>query len=304
MEETNFPQTNITNGIINARILLPDLLTGYYRGVRFDWSGNTESLEWDGHSYFGKWFSEYRPEIHDVIMGPVEEFTALDYHDIQPGGRFVKIGVGVLQKPDDEPYAFARSYKLMNPGKWTYKSQPDHVQFLHELDDTLYSYRYEKTVRLNEGKPELTLEHTIINTGTKTIDTTVYDHNFFMLDKQLIGTTYAVLLPFKPEGDGIGINELAKLEGKKIVFLRNLNSGEQVFCPALTGFGNIPDDYEIRIENYASKAGVKITCDQPLVKLAFWCCRTTICPEPYIRIKAEPGKEFRWTINYHFYILD
>jgi len=50
-------------------------------------------------------------------------------------------------------------------------------------------------------------------------------------------------------------------------------------------------------------AGVRITCDQPLVKLAFWCCATTLCPEPYIKIKADPGQEFNWTIKYEFYTL-
>jgi hypothetical protein len=34
---SQFPQAAITNGIISALIYLPDLMTGYYRGTRFDW---------------------------------------------------------------------------------------------------------------------------------------------------------------------------------------------------------------------------------------------------------------------------
>jgi hypothetical protein len=40
-----------------------------------------------------------------------------------------------------------------------------------------------------------------------------------------------------------------------------------------------------------------------LLKLAFWACHTTLCPEPYIKIKVEPGKEFTWSIRYEFYTL-
>jgi hypothetical protein len=74
-----FPQAEISNGLISEKIYLPDPKNGYYQGTRFDWSGNMSSLVYDGHEYFGQWFPEYSPEIHDTIMGPVQEFTLLDY---------------------------------------------------------------------------------------------------------------------------------------------------------------------------------------------------------------------------------
>jgi hypothetical protein len=60
-----FPQTEISNGLIRAMIYLPDSQKGYYQGTRFDWSGNMPSLEFNGHSYFGQWFTKYSPEIHE-----------------------------------------------------------------------------------------------------------------------------------------------------------------------------------------------------------------------------------------------
>jgi hypothetical protein len=303
MSAIKFPQAQITNSLIDAKLYLPDPENGYYRGVRFDWSGNTESLEYKGHNYFGKWFDQYSPEIHDVIMGPVEEFTPLDYNETRPGDSFLKIGVGVLKKPDDQPYAFSRFYSLLNPGKWTSNPGNDEIIFVHELNDKQYSYRYEKSVKLLNGKSEMIIYHTLRNTGTKLIETSVYDHNFFMIDKQPIGNGYTVTFPFKLKGGGSGIGELAELKANRIVFLRNLEQGETVFCSSLEGFGTSKDDYEIRIENATSGAGVRITCDQPFLKLAFWCCPTTLCPEPYIKINAEPGKEFHWSIRYEFYVL-
>ena len=303
MPNMKFPQKEISNGLIKARIYLPDSHNGYYQGTRFDWSGNIESLEYKGHNYFGQWFKKYSPEIHDAIMGPVEEFTPLDYPETKPGDSFLKIGVGVLTKPDNEPYTFSRLYPVLNLGKWKVEAQSDQVQFVHELNDTEYSYRYEKKVQLIKDKPELVLYHTLKNTGSRTIETSVYDHNFFVIDKQPIGPGFIVKFPFTLKGDGEGIGVLADLKGDKIVFRREIIDPETVFCGGLEGFGPTSDDYDIRIENSTTGAGVRIRCDQPLLKLNFWCCSTTVCPEPYIKIKVDPGQEFHWVIRYEFYTL-
>lgn len=303
MSFTKFPQTEISNGLIHATILLPDANKGYYQGTRFDWSGNISSLEYNGHNYFGQWFSKYSREIHDVIMGPVEEFAPLDYSEIKPGGSFIKIGVGAVYKQDDKPYEFSRIYKLINPGKWTVKKKADQVLFIHDLNDKAYSYHYEKTVSLTKDKPELVLYHTLKNTGKDTIETNVYDHNFFVIDKHPIGPGLVVKLPFNLKGNGIGFGELAEIQGNQISFLRTIGNGEEAECFSLEGFGLSAADYEITIENRITGAGVKITCDQPFLKLAFWACSTTLCPEPYIKIKVEPGKEIKWSIKYEFYTL-
>lgn len=72
----------------------------------------------------------------------------------------------------------------------------------------------------------------------------------------------------------------------------------------LEGFSDRPEDYNIQIENSITGAGVKITSDQPMSDLAFWSIHTTLCPEPYIKIAVEPGKEFTWTIKYDFYVKE
>jgi hypothetical protein len=297
------PRAEITNGLVHSAIYLPDSKTGYYRGTRFDWSGVVASLEYSDHNFISKWFTKYSPEIHDAIMGPVEEFTPLDYGDTKSGGSFLKIGVGMLFKSDDRPYTFSRLYQILNPGKWTVKKKSDQVLFIHELNDKLYSYHYEKTVLLTKGKPEMVLSHTLKNTGARTIETSVYDHNFFIIDKHPIGPGLAIRFPFKLRGNGNGIGELAEIDGNQILFLRVLGNGETVSCTILEGFSSSPDDYDIRIENRITGAGIRITCDQPILKLAFWACSTTACPEPYIKLKVDPGQEFTWKIKYEFYTL-
>jgi hypothetical protein len=298
-----FPKAEISNGLIQATLYLPDSKEGYYQGTRFDWSGNMPSLKFAGHEYFGQWFTNYSPEIHDVIMGPVEEFTALDFDQTMPDNSFVKIGVGVLTKPDDKPYSFARYYQVVNHGRWDVKSKSDQVTFSHELKDKAYAYKYQKVVQLVKDKPEMELIHTLRNTGSKTIETSVYDHNFFVIDNEPIGPSYSITVPYNIKGTGQGIGELAEIKANKILFLRVVKNGENVFCSPLEGFSASPVDYDFRIENKTTGAGVRITCDQPIQKLNFWCCSTTLCPEPYIKIKVEPGKEFTWKIHYEFYTL-
>jgi hypothetical protein len=297
------PQAEISNGLISAKLYLPDSKNGYYQGTRFDWSGIIPSLEFKGHSYFGQWFTKYSPEIHDVIMGPVEEFTALDYAETKPGEAFLKIGVGMLVKPDDKPYTFSRLYQVVNRGKWSVKKKADKVEFTHLLVDKVYSYKYNKTVQLLKDKPQLVLMHTLKNTGTRTIETSVYDHNFFVMDNQPVGPGFTVRFPFNLSGGGQGIGELAEIKDNSIEFLRVVKNGETVFCSELKGFGPDSKDYDFRIENSKTRAGVKITCDQPFLKLNYWNCATTLCPEPYIKIKVEPGQEITWKISYEFYTL-
>lgn len=300
----DFPEAQITNGPIKAKILLPDAQTGYYRGTRFDWAGNIESLEYKGHNYFGKWFEKYDPKIHDAIMGPVEEFrtgdSALGYDQAKPGGTFVKIGVGVLRKPDEPAYKFATPYEIVNGGTWTSKSSANEVQFKHVLTDASgYAYVYQKTVRLVKGKPQMIIEHRLKNTGKLPIETSVYDHNFFVIDGQPSGPDFAVTFPFAVQTVA-DVAKTAVAKGNELTYVRELPTGESVFTE-LKGYGATSKDYDIRVENTREKVGAHITGDQPLSKLVFWSIRTTVCPEAYVSMKIEPGKTSEWKMTYEFY---
>jgi hypothetical protein len=69
-----YPQTSISNGLIEANLYLPDAKNGFYRGTRFDWSGVINSLKFKDHEYFGEWYQKHDPKRHDAITGPVEAF--------------------------------------------------------------------------------------------------------------------------------------------------------------------------------------------------------------------------------------
>lgn len=316
------PGKRITNGIIRAKVDFPDPSKGFYRGTRFDWSGVIESLEFKGHNYYGPWFTRTDPKVRDfvydgpdivagpcsAITGPVEEFStngsALGFEDAKPGGTFVKIGVGVLRRPDDAKYSAYRLYEIVDHGEWGVEAKPDSVTFTHRLRDSTsgYGYIYRKTVRLVEDKPELRLEHSLQNVGTKPIESRVYDHNFLVLDKQPPGPDFAITLPFALSADGPLKDDLAKVSGNQIRFKQVLRNEDRVYT-AIRGFTNSPDDYKVQIENSKVKAGIRLQGNRPIEHEALWSIRSVISVEPFIGISVQPGTEFRWEYTYYFYTI-
>ena len=59
----DFPQAEIANGQITAKIYLPDARNGYYRSTRFDWSGAVYSLRYQGHDFYGPWYDRIDPKV-------------------------------------------------------------------------------------------------------------------------------------------------------------------------------------------------------------------------------------------------
>jgi hypothetical protein len=303
-ETADFPQAEIGNGIVKVKLYLPDAQRGYYRGTRFDWSGVIPSLEYQGHQYFGQWFERYDPKLHDAIMGPVEEFrtndAGLGYDSAKPGETFIRIGVGVVRKPDEAKYQTFKTYEIVDTGKWKVRKGSDWVEFTQHLkDQTGYAYTYKKMVRLTKDKPELTIEHSLKNTGTKPIETTQYNHNFFVIDKQTTGPDMAIVFPFEPKPSA-DLKGMAHVAAKDLVYDQTLEKGQSVFTE-MTGFGPTSSDYDLKIENRKAGAGVRIRGDQPLAKVVFWSIRTVACPEPYIQLRADPKQETKWKYTYDFY---
>jgi hypothetical protein len=304
-ETQNYPKAQISNGLIRAELMLPDPQNGSYRGTRFDWSGIISGLQFEGHEYFGQWYKHHDPKIHDAITGPVEEFrtndSGLGYEEANPGGTFVRIGVGTVRKPEEKAYRPYDTYDIVDSGTWTVQQHKDRVEFTHQLrGDSGYAYVYRKTVQLVNGKPELLIKHSLKNTGHKVIESTQYNHNFFVIDHEVVGPEVDVKFVFTPQPTR-DFSDRAEVREHEIVFPRELT--EKGVFAELAGSGTTVKDYDFRIENLRTGAGVHITSDQPLLKVNFWAIRTVAVAEPYIQLHIEPGKEAHWKIRYDFYTM-
>lgn len=298
------PQATIANGLIHAIVYLPDPKNGYYRSTRFDWAGVVPCLEYKGHTYFGAWSPNHNPLVADSIAGPVEEFGIKDgglgYEDAKAGQLFVKPGVGVLRKPDDSPYKFQLFYPIVDLGKWTVHTRKDGVSFTHNLHSPIgYAYRYTKTLTLAKGEPILILHHRMENTGSKVIDTDVYDHDFFMLDNAPTGPEMVVHFAFAPKATRPLLFG-GEIDGNNLVYRQELEARQSVTSP-LTGFSNNVSDYDITVENKNTGAGVEQTGDSPIANFNFWSVRSTIAPEAFVHLHIAPGESQEWTIRYRFF---
>ncbi len=312
----DFPQAEISNGQITAKLYLPDARNGYYRSTRFDWSGAVYSLEYKGHDFYGPWYDSIDPKVINwifrgseivsgpcsALMGPADEFAVpLGWDDSKPGGTFIKLGVGVLRRGEGVYNRYV-PYEVLDSGKWSVRKHSDSVEFTQELSDAAsgYGYLYRKVVRLSKGKPEMVIAHSLKNTGKRPIQSSVYNHNFVVLDRQPPGPDFTFRLPFEIKSTRLPNKELAEVQENQVVYRKPLSGEDQVAVP-IQGFKDNAADTEIVIENKKVGAGLRVVGDRPLVRDLLWSIRTVLAIEPYVAVDVQPGNEFTWqnTINYY-----
>jgi hypothetical protein len=314
----DYPQTEISNEQITVKMYLPDSENGYYRSTRFDWSGAIYSLQYKDHEFYGTWFDRIDPEVINwvfqeseivsgscsALTGPVNEFEIpLGWDESGPGGTFIKIGVGVLRK-DSGIYNRFAPYEVLDCGNWSVRKEDNSVEFIQELSDpnSGFAYVYRKVVLLERDKPRMLIEHSLKNTGRRTIQSNVYNHNFVVLDKQPPGPDFTLKLPFRIQPIRSPGKELAEIRGNQIIFLKQL-SGEDEAIALIGGFSDKVSDTEIIIENKKVGAGMRITGDRPLIRDILWSIRTVLAIEPYISIDIQPGDEFTWKNIFEYYTI-
>jgi len=310
----NLPHRDISNGIVSAKVYLPGE-NGFYHGTRFDRAGVVAHATYKGTDYGQYWFSNTSPAVHDFAWqngqvtvstasgaaGPSEEFATIGFDEAAKGRGFLKIGVGILKR-DTDSYDYVHTYPVLNEGRRGFTATKDSVRLTQDLSDkdSGYGYSYVKTVKLTPGKPQMTIEHVLTNTGKKDLVTSVYCHNFLSLspgNENIVLTAPFNLVAGKPLAP-----DAAQVGGKTLKYLRALKEGESA-TTAFTGFGDKASDYDFRVVNSKTGFGQRIRADQPLAQINFWSIRTTFCPEPYIDLRIEPGAESTWKITYDFYTL-
>ncbi len=297
-----FPSAKISNGLVEASVCTAvRTADDSCQGTRFDRLGVVLTLNYKGHSYFDEWYKKFSLDAHHSVTGPVEEFAVMDYDKTPVGGGFMKIGVGILKRPDSTEYNFRRTYEIIDSGKRSVATYPDRVEYVHELDDAKgTSYIYTKTLRLVPGKPRLLIEHSLKNTGKNPIVTTVYNHNFFVIDNALVGPDIELTIPFPPNGEVVcGIGDAVIVKGNKFTFPALIGE-KQGAIRSMKGSNSVAD-YDFRLDNVKTSAGVRMLADRPVLHATFWACNSSACIEPFIEVSAEPGKTFTWKNIYDFY---
>lgn len=301
MNLDRYPSLTLSNDEVEMKVYLPDPENGLYRATRFDWSGVIGSVRYKDHEYFGYWKETQDPLFHEDLTGPVEGYIdpGLGYAEAEPGGEFVRIGIGVIEKPGEAEYSFRNSYRLLDPGEWTIDHGSDWISFKQILNSAIgYAYVYQKTITLkNDG---FVMEHRLENRGTRVIETDQFNHNFFMIDGEPSGTAFQVRFPY-PVSTADDPQGFVELQGNELKFIRNLKKDDAFFI-LLEGYGGAVSDHRVTVINEKSGAGVTFSVDKPLYRMAFWACKTTLCPENSIWISVKPGDSSTWTSDYTLFV--
>jgi hypothetical protein len=300
---SQYKSVTLRNEFLTVRLYLPDADNGYYRGTRFDWSGLISRVEFQGHTFFCEFRKQHDPLNHDDICGSSEEFGMTvpppGYEDARPGDPFVKIGVGVLERGDDASFQFWKRYKILKAGEWKVTPSKDAIEFTQELQGPSgWAYTYIKTLRLSPDAPVLTISRRLTNTGTKTIETDHYGHNFMKIDDAPAGPDYTLEFPFIPRfGEKAETQESVELKGKSLVFVKEIRD-KAVWTP-IEGYSK-PEDNRLTVVNNRSGASMAITTDQPLARLVFYSSDGVLAPEPFVKLSIPPGQTQHWATTYRF----
>ena len=296
------PQVRLEQPGIALTVSTPDAKTGFYRGTRFDHAGVVGPAAVNGHRVFGPWKPSHDPANNDDIVGPAEEFgmsLPLGYGSAKVGEPFLKIGVGLLIKPEEEKYRFHHNYKVKQFAPWDVQRAGMSVSFRQRAALNGYGYEYTKIVELVPGKKAFRIRHSLKNTGSERITTEVYNHNFFNVDGDPVGPNYALAFPGTMNSVEPRQNfaEYLRVADKTLTFAKPLGTASA--STGLSGLSGSEYRFTLRHEPSAIKLHVTGT-GAPVAKTNFWSVSGCACPEPFVTIDVAPGAVQTWDITYDF----
>lgn len=300
-EKPKYPAQLIEGKLSIFTVYLQDSEKGFYRGARFDRTSIIADWKFAGHTIFHAWKDKHDPTNNDDITGPCEEFRGeLGYAEAKVGETFVKIGVGELRKPEEKEYRFWHNYAVVGEGRESYGAgKGDAVQIRAASLPNGYGYRLERKVETADGDGVAGIRFTtkLTNTGTKPINTRVYNHNFFNVDRDPIGPNYSIefdatVKVFEPKER---FAELTKIDGRMLSFTAKLDKGS-IFSD-VKGFSK--DGYRFTLRHKPTKLKLVVSSDRPASQFQVWGISTTLCPEPYFDIDdLQPEKSTTWSTLY------
>ena len=282
----------------SARLRVEMALPGAaYRGSRWSWSGFITQVTLDASHNFCT--SEGEGEGSSRGVGLCNEwgiFVPVGFDSARPGERFPKLGVGLLTKPDEEPYSFTRAYEIEPFERHIERSASTcRTQIVTEpLECRGYAARLAETFSVEENR--LRIETEIENVGSEPIETHEYRHNFLAIDGAEIGPDYTLSVPYRIEASGevapdlrIGEREVGFTRTPRNAFLQVLGGAASAGAGAW---------WELR---HASGVRVRETISVALEEQKVWGAAHVLSPEAFVTVSVEPGERQAWAREYAFF---
>ncbi len=301
------PLHEIATGEMVVTVMDPNHPDRCYQGVRFTAVGAILDVRVRGHRFFNSPANVAQPLDGDM-PGIAPEFDLVSpdgppgFAEARPGDGFLKIGVGILERPDDQRYMFYRPYKLLQRAETRLvREAPNRVSWIQQTAGVQgYAYRLEATAEA--GGDDLIMRYRLTNTGDKTLETSPYHHNFLTLGSD---RTAQAVIRFPESWD----RQPTFAETDPRAAYVSLQAGmatlaETVAHPIqihLIPPADEPGANRIRVEQPRTEQAVTINVDAPPGdRTTLFATDTVICPEQFIRLSIPPGQQARWLHHYRF----
>jgi hypothetical protein len=271
-----------------------------YQGSRFDWAGFITQVTLDGTQTF------CAPESRDGSgtggIGLCNEFGILatpGYDETSPGQPFTKLGVGLLTRPDVSPYSFSRRYEVQ-PFHATSKQLSSAASEFHTHPEPCNGYAVELIKTISVESNTLLITYRLRNTGSKTIDTDEYVHNF--LAPAGVGPLAGTLLRFS---FAFSLDRPLSMTQQRH---DTIDWTGKPTRPFYTTISNVSEHADApmwwKLVHPSSGLSVREETSVPWCRAAIYGTPDTLCPEAFIRVIATPGQTIEWSRRFTFCRLD
>lgn len=277
-----------------------------YRGSRFDWTGQIVQVTYMNKHTFCTAELINGQLINEKGRGLYNEFgidQPVGYDDCPIGGKFPKIGVGLLIKESNEPYNFFHNYKIQKYS-FPYSVEKNRVQFFceSEVNRHEYSFQLEKQIQLSHNS--FTINYTLRNKGSKVIRTNEYVHNFLSINNKNISCDYRLSFPFK-----INRQQFNQLVDPYNILNINDESLTWNSVPTAPFFidglnGDSIGKGGWSLINLKEKVGMKEIISPTAAKTNLWGNTHVVSPELFVNIVISPGSEYSWFRTFTVFTLE
>ncbi len=276
-----------------------------YRGCRFDWNGSIISAQYHGKELLGEERTRFHRNPAAAGRGMMNEFGAKRPIGYDDAGTtwFPKIGTGWLKK-DNKPYYFTNTYE-MDLLEYTYtcfdfEGQPGVAFCCTSGEREGYSYRYQKTITLEESG--FVTRYELTNLGDKVLSSDEYVHNFLAPGGRHmnhdISLHFAWQLNPPVFDEYVDHENVIRISENKVYLSKEPSRDTAFFLGVITGSvdtdGNsgIPAQWCYRDE----KTGLTIseTGNFQIEKADVWGMRHVISPELFYAFTLTKGQTASW----------
>lgn len=279
------------------------------RTVRFDRAGfirrvTLDNMKESGHSFTHEFCTLEPDNLSHPCSGGAGLCSEIKdnniWNGVPSGGQCPKFGVGLLEKPNNQPYHFYdKSYRAdyfdvsweKNENSAVFRTEPKPCRG--------YALRGTKTVLLQENR--LTVRYKFDNLGEKTLNLCEYVHNFVTIDRLPLGPDYTLSFPTARSQDGKrgetpGNTIIGK--GKGFTFSSYNPKAAEVELERAEFDPDKP--FRWILANTGSPASVSEEDSFVPDCVPIWCIDHIISPEVYHRFCLAPGESHSYSRRWVF----